>query len=164
MMFSVGYGITNREKRIIEIGNTDPTTAVILAAVHFEWMIKRSVLKLGCSPTAELRKELEGIYKLAIKGNNQKDYRSIWKREVACRFKNAQLGSVLGHLHTLQESTMKVRGRVIHGNGTVSKDVADDAIKEFINAANKLTAFALKYGEDLDEKLKTRIKARAVES
>ena len=163
-MFSVEYGIANREKKIYEIADTDPTTAVILAAVHFEWMIKRSILKLGCSPTAELRKELEDIYKLAIKGKNQNDYRSFWKREIACRFKNAQLGSVLGILHKLQESTMKVRGRVIHGNGTVSKEVADDAIKEFMSAANKLTTFALKHGEDLDEKLKRRNKAREVGS
>ena len=157
LMFSVGFGIANREGRIIEIGDADSTTAVVLSAVHFEWMIKRSILKLGCSPTAALRKELESIYKLAIGGSNQNDYRSIWKKEVACRFRNAQLGKVLGNLHTLQNSTMKVRGRVIHGNGTVSNEVADKAIKEFMSAANKLTEFALKHGENLDEKLKTRI-------
>ena len=161
-MFSVEYGIANREKRIREIANTDPTTAVILAAVHFEWMIKRSILKLGCSPTASLREELEEIYKLAIKGKNQKDYRSIWKREIAHRFKNAQLGTVLGNLQTLQNSTMKVRGKVIHGNGTVSKEVADDAIKDFMRATNKLVAFALRHDEDLDKKLKARIKVREV--
>ena len=163
-MFSVGYGIANREKRIRDIANTDSTTAVILAAVHFEWMIKRSILKLGCSPTAELRKELENMYKLAIKGENQKDYRSIWKREIACRYKNARLGTVLGNLNKLQNSTMKVRGWVIHGNGTVLKDVADDAIKEFMIATNKLTTFAMNHGEDLDEELKERNKAREVGS
>ncbi|MEW8290603.1 MAG: hypothetical protein AB2672_08705 [Candidatus Thiodiazotropha endolucinida] len=161
-MFSVGYGIANREKRINKIALTDGTTALILAAVHFEWMIKRSILKLGCSPTSALRNELEEIYKLAIPGNNKKDYRSIWKREVSCRFKNAQLGKVLGNLHTLQNSTMKVRGRVIHGNGTVSQDVANDAINEFMLATGKLASFAVKHGENLDEKLKTRIKAREV--
>lgn len=159
-MFSVEYGIANREKRINEIASSDPTTAVILAAVHFEWMMKRSILKLGCAPTASLRNELEDVYKLAISGEKQKDYRSFWKREIACRFKNSTLGAVLGNLHTLQASTMKVRGRVIHGNGTVSSEVAYDAIEEFMNAANKLTTFALKHSENLDEKLKTRLKAR----
>ena len=163
-MFTVGFGIANREERIIEIGDTDPTTAVILSAVHFEWMIKRAILKLGCSPTAALRKELERIYKLEAGGSNQEDYRSIWKREVARRFRNAQLGKVLGNLHTLQNSTMKVRGRVIHGNGTISEEVAEKAIMEFMNAANKLTNFALKHGENLDEKLKTRIKPREMGS
>ena len=163
-MFSVGYGIANRENKINEIANDDPTTAVILSAVHFEWMIKRSILKLGCSPTKELRNELEGIYKLALPGNNQKDYRSVWKREIACRFKNAALGKVLGNLHILQDSTMRVRGSVIHGNGTVPNEVADKAIKEFLKATKKLTNFALKHDENLDVKLKTRIKPREVKS
>lgn len=162
-MFSVGYGIQNRVERILEISKDDPTTATILSAVHFEWMIKRAILKLGCAPTAALRTELEDTYKLAIPNEKKKDYRSIWKREVAARFKNSELGSVLGNLHVLQNSTMKVRGRVVHGNGTVSKEVASEAINQFIRAADKLNSFAKKHGEDLDQKLKARIKPREID-
>ncbi len=43
MMFSVGYGIQNRVNKMREISKDDPTTATILAAVHFEWMIKRAI-------------------------------------------------------------------------------------------------------------------------
>jgi len=123
LMFSIGYGISNRDKKIRSIARTDPNHALILAAVHFEWIIKRSILKLGCSPTAGLRNELEGIYKLGTPGN-KKDYRSVWKREVASRFRNSQLGTVLGNLHTLESKTLNVRGKVIHGNGTVPNDTA----------------------------------------
>jgi len=158
-MFAVGFGISNREKKIRVISKSDPNHGLILAAVHFEWVIKRTILKLGQSPTARLRGELEGIYKLGSP-DNKKDYRSIWKREVASRFKNAQLGIVLGNLHTLESKTLKIRGQVIHGNGTVPKANALDAINEFLKASKKLYDFASKNGEDLDEILRRRIKAR----
>lgn len=156
-MFSVGYGIANREKEIKKIAKNEPTTAAILAAVHFEWVIKRSILKLGSSPTAALRKNLENIYKITNK--DKQDYKNIWKKEITHRFKNAKLGTVLGNLPILQRSVMKTRGKVIHGN-SVSKKDADAAVKEFLKAARKLTNFAAKHGENLDTKLKTRRKAR----
>lgn len=158
-MFSVGYGIANREQEIKKIAKNAPTQGAILAAIHFEWVLKRSILKLGCSPTSELRKELEGIYKLKPKSRNKNDYKNIWEQEITHRFKKATLGDVLGNLHTLQTSSIEIRGKVIHGN-SVSKKDADAATKEFLKAAKKLTDFAAKHGENLDEKLKTRRKAR----
>ena len=158
-MFSVGYGVANREKKILTIAKSDPNHALILAAVHFEWVIKRSILKLGSSPTASLRKELENTYKLAVPNSN-KDYRAVWKREVASRFKGSSLGTVLGNLHDIQNKTLKARGRVIHGNGTISKKEANIAVLEFLKAAGKLEAFTKKHGEDLDSRLRTRIKSR----
>lgn len=58
-MFHIGFGSANREDEIQIIATADRTTGVILAAVHFEWMLKRSILKLGTSPTKDLRQELE---------------------------------------------------------------------------------------------------------
>jgi len=104
-MFSIGYGSAKREESIRKLAETDDTTAVILAAVHFEWMMKRAILKLGCSPTKELRSSLENIYKLTDKKSAKGDYQGIWSKEVAPRFKSSSLGSVLGTLHTLQNKT-----------------------------------------------------------
>jgi hypothetical protein len=64
MMFNVGFGSENRENRIREIAEEDLTVGVILAAVHFEWMMKRAILKLGTSPTPQLRKELENVSRI----------------------------------------------------------------------------------------------------
>lgn len=161
-MFSVGYGSVNREYRIARwIDEEDHTTAVILGAVHFEWMIKRSILKLGVSPTPALRKKLEDVYSLKDRGPKL-GYKSIWEIEVKPRFRNAALGTVLGNLNDLGEKAMKVRGQVIHGNGTVKRTDARDAVMAFIAAGQKLRAFALAHEEDLDTRLKARLKPRTL--
>ncbi|MFC1791794.1 hypothetical protein ACFL0I_04945, partial [Gemmatimonadota bacterium] len=125
----------------------------ILAAVHFEWMVKRAILKLAETPTKALREELEGAYTL-------QDYKKIWEREVEPRFGNAALGTVLGRLTKIRDEALKVRGRIVHGNGTVRQIDAEEAIDLFLEAGMKLREFATKHGEDLDTVLKRRIIAR----
>jgi hypothetical protein len=159
-MFHVSFGSAKRETEIQKIANTDHTTALILAAVHFEWMLKRAIMKLGTSPTKNLRAQLEEVFRMS-RHNNQDGYKEIWDREVGKRFKSASLGTVIGKLTQIQNHALNVRGKVIHGNGTVSKSDADEAIDLFLGAGRKLQRFAQKNREDLDTRLKARIKPRA---
>lgn len=163
MLFTIGFGSERREARIREIVNEDATTAVILAAVHFEWMLKRAILKLGISPTTQLRTLLEDVYRLdARPGTTKKaNYKDVWAREVGTRFPNGSLGVVIGNLHRLQARSMKVRGRIIHGNGVVSHADAVDAVEQFLSAGEKLRLFAIRHGESLDERLRARLRSRA---
>jgi hypothetical protein len=154
-MFHVGFGSANREAEIRKIAATDRTTALILAAVHFEWMLKRAILKLGESPTKDLREQLEDVFRMQKK-NGQDGYKEVWEREVANRFKNAALGTLLGKLNRIQSHALDVRGKVIHGNGTVKNADADEAIELFLGTGEKLRDFATKRGIDLDTRLKTR--------
>ena len=156
-MFSVGFGSEKREAKIREMGREDLTTAVILAAVHFEWMLKRAILKLGRSPTKKLREQLERVYSISDR-DNRDGYKSIWAREIQPRYKRAALGTVLGKLTAINDNAMAVRGRVIHGNGTVSKTDAHKAIELFLTSGKKLRDFTLKNGDNLDSRLKARIK------
>ncbi|CAG1772796.1 hypothetical protein BAC2_03049 [uncultured bacterium] len=159
-MFSVGFGSQRREDQIRWIlENQDPTTAVILAAVHFEWMLKRTILKLGSNPTKALRKELENVYRIPDK-RDELGYKSIWKREVKSRFKNAALGNVLGRLLAIQSVALDLRGRIVHGNGTASRRKAHDAVELFLGAGEKLRDFATTHGVKLDSRLRPRLKAR----
>ncbi len=158
-MFSVGYGSKEREDRLRVLSQEDPTTAVILAAVHFEWMLKRSILKLGSTPTQALRKELENVYRLEDTGT-KRGYKSIWRSEIEPRFKGAALGTVLGRLAAIQHVALKCRGRIVHGNGTVSRKQAKEAVELFLDAGLKLRAFAEKGGENLDARLTVRRRAR----
>jgi len=158
-MFSVGFGSENRENEIRSIAEDDSTTAVILAAVHFEWMLKRAILKLGMTPTNVLREQLEDVYTIQDKGSRE-GYKTIWGREVEPRFKNAALGTVLGRLPKIKTKAFKVRGQVVHGNGTVSESGAREAIDLFLEAGKKLRDFVALKGEDLDSRLAMRIKPR----
>ena len=160
LVFSVGFGIQQREDEIRRIlKNHDPTTAVILAAVHFEWMLKRSILKLGSSPTKVLREDLEDVYSINDKGS-QPGYKAIWRREVEPRFANAALGTVVGRLTAIQNVAFDVLGRIVNGNGTASRKQAEEAVELFLDAGEKLRAFAEKGGENLDSRLKHRLRAR----
>lgn len=166
MMFNVGFGSANREKRIREIAEKDHTVGVILAAVHFEWMMKRAILKLGTSATSALRDELQNVSGIKRKkmndGYERDGYYEVWKREVDSRInERSALGTVLGKLTDLRDKAMKVRGHIIHGNGTSSSASAKEAIELFLNSGAKLRVFASKHGEDLDARLKTRQKARS---
>lgn len=158
-MFGINFGSANRENKIREIASIDKTTAIILAAVHFEWMLKRAILKLSVSPTKNLRLQLENIYRLRRR-NDQEGYTEIWNREVGTRFKNSSLGTILGKLTQIQNQAFRVRGKVIHGNGTVSSADADQAIELFLNSATKLREFGISKNFDLDSRLQARIKNR----
>ncbi len=154
-MFHVGFGSAEREAKIRLIAEGDRTTAVILAAVHFEWMLKRAILKLSRSPTSSLREQLEDVFRMHEK-NGQDGYKEVWEREVGRQFKNAALGTVLGRLSQIQNHALNVRGRVVHGNGTVSKADANEAIELFLGAGAKLRAFVARHGVDIDARLRTR--------
>jgi hypothetical protein len=159
-MFLIGFGSENREARIREIAKGDQTTALILAAVHFEWMLKRAILKLGSSPTTDLRKQLEDVFTMEKRGGRD-GYKEIWQREVDNRFKNAALGTVLGKLNQIQTHALDVRGKIIHGNGTLKKTDTDEAINLFLGASKKLRDFAAKHSTNLDTRLKARPKPKA---
>jgi len=160
LVFSVGFGSQKREDEIRQIlKDQDPTTAVILAAVHFEWMLKRAILKLGSSPTKVLRKKLEDVYRIEDK-NSQQGYKAIWRHEVQSRFTNAALGTVLGRLTAIQNVALDLRGRIVHGNGTASQRKAQEAVELFLDAGEKLRAFATKHGVNLDSRLTPRLAAR----
>jgi len=155
-MFSICYGSQKREDRIREMAESDVSTAVILASVHFEWMIKRSILKLSSSPTKALREKLQDVYSIKER-NGKKGYKAIWKEEIANKYKkNSGLGSVIGNLHVLDKDAFAIRGEVVHGNGTVSKKQGIEAVEQYLTATQKLRAFAQSKGIDLDERLASR--------
>jgi hypothetical protein len=93
--FSVSYGFNNRDKYILDIEDDDPTIAVILAAAHFEWTLKRTILMFGKSKTDELRAQLENTWSFTNKKSN---LRKIWHDEIGRHYKNASLKKVLDGL------------------------------------------------------------------
>jgi hypothetical protein len=152
-MFSVGYGSKNREVKIRGYIAEDFSVAVILAAVHFEWMLKRTIMKLGKSSTKELRKELK--YRFILKSNDKKSLIDLWNDEI--KIKNGAFGKVIGNLAKIKTVSVKMRGHIIHGNGLVKKADALSAIDEYLKACEKLRLFVIANGHDIDKRLKPRL-------
>ncbi len=161
-MLSISFGSENRGEKISEMLKQEPATAVILAAVHFEWMIKRAILKLGISPTKELRAKLEKVYHIKDV-NGRSDYKTVWKAEIARHRKHSELGTVIGRLERIQTKASEVRDRLVHGNGTVSKANAEEAVNLYLEAAEKIRVYVLKNGENIDTRLKQRRRPRKAE-
>ncbi|MEQ8262272.1 hypothetical protein [Pseudohaliea sp.] len=155
MIWNVGYGSDNRETFIRKHSEVDHCGAVVLAAMHFEWTLKRVVLKLGKSPTKPLRKELERVFSFSKKRRG-KNYFDIWKREVEPSYRRAALGTVVGNFATLDNKAISARGKVVHGNGTISRKEALEGISLFLKASGKLRKFAEAQGMPVDERLAPR--------
>src|SRR5690606_14414414 len=102
MMFFVRFGSEKRENEIRSLSQGDLSVGVILAATHFEWMMKRAILKLGVSPTRTLRKRLERLSSLYAP-NKPDDLERAWNEEVARHRKKASLGIVLGQLTSIRK-------------------------------------------------------------
>jgi hypothetical protein len=161
MMFEVGFGSSKREAEIGKLAAQDLSVGVVLAAAHFEWMVKRTILKVGVSPTKNLRERLEKVSSLRS-GNKPDDLERVWHDEISSRRKKAALGTVLGQLTAIRNDAVKVRGRIIHGNGTVKSSDAQSAVDLFLGAGPKLRNFAKKHDEDLDTRLAMRLKERSI--
>ena len=157
LMFEISYGSKNRVQRICEISKSEPTLALILAAVHFEWTVKRCILKMGSSPTVGLRAKLESTFQL--KGKNKDDLKTVWNDEIGGQYQRSKLGQVVGSLNDISNKALQVRGKLIHGNGTTSKSKTLEAISIFLKSSDKIYDFAQDHGADLDKRLKTRRKS-----
>jgi len=109
--------------------------AVILAAVDFEWTVRRAILALGTSSTKEIRKSLETSWGL-------EKYKDIWKDEVTIRLK-VTLVQVIPHWGELKE-LFKFRDRLVHGAvGVISRDAAHRSVESILRASRELEAFAV---------------------
>jgi len=157
-LFSVGYGHFNRENYIYDIAKSDPSIALILAAVTFEWTFKRFIMKLGKSKTDDLRKILEKTYSL-------KSLKEVWHKEIGSQYKKASIKDVLLDFFNVIEPSKNpkkpnacdVRGEVIHGNGSISSDRANKATREYLFAARFLYLYAETiHRRNLDKRLISR--------
>ena len=64
------------EKLIADVAKSDVGAGIILAAVYFEWCVRRSIVALGKSPIGDLNE------KLHTENLNFEKLKSLWKQEV----------------------------------------------------------------------------------
>ena len=155
-MFAISYGSVEREERIRRYLEEDHIVAIILAATHFEWMIKRAIIKLSKSPTKKLRELLEKTHVLMDGRSQQVSLQTLWTREIASKYNKAALGTVIPNLTLIKDKAKKIRGFVVHGNGVASKKNAILAVDQYLAAAKKLREFSANNGQNLDKRLSPR--------
>jgi len=129
------------------------TIAVILAAIDFEWTIRRTILAMGSSPTKYIRDEI------LAKSSGYNDYKSAWKQEVSPRFQTS-IVEVIPHWSRLTDKTSgaaRLRGQILHGvRVTVSTEFASTRIDDLLSASELLEEFSIAKGKSVYSRIVRR--------
>jgi hypothetical protein len=170
-MFLVTDPITKRQAKIVNfLTSGEQFVAVLLAAADFERTVRRAIIALGVTPTAELARQLgrKGAngsdakakppkYRASLKG-----YEKAWTTEVLTlrglgkRF----FGDVIASKQEL-EVAFNLRHELIHGDrGTASSKFAAEQVQVLLEATKAIDNYASENGADLTKRIKVRRKPR----
>jgi hypothetical protein len=156
VMFFVSDSQKERHTRIRAfVTDESATIAVILAAVDFEWSVRRAILALGTSPTKHIREvvfaKFHGGY-----GN----YADAWKKEVAVWLKQS-LDQAIPHWSRLTDKkvgAVRLRGQIVHGaHVSVSANFASPRVEDWLAASTLLEALANEHRTSLYKRIVRKI-------
>lgn len=141
-------------KRHSKIRSYEPFVGVILAAVDFEWTVRRAILALGKSPTKQIRESVlnncSGLEK----------YKNAWKMEVK-PFTGKTLTEVVPEWQFFKEQAYPLRHRLVHGvSGSVTKAYAESRIESILNASKAICEFSESLNEPIYGRMIRRMKSR----
>ena len=163
-MFLVGETWEERKAKIQRFAEQDDCVGVILATINVEWCLRRCILILGSSPTAELK---------ASKMSGLGEYNDFWKTEVAPRTGITlpklidQQVKISDFWKTTKSSGMnawnvlirvfELRNKLVHGvEGGAPKALSKDAVIFLLEVADALIRFVESQGASIFARLKTR--------
>ncbi|MGE4068625.1 MAG: hypothetical protein AB7H88_17755 [Vicinamibacterales bacterium] len=138
-----------RVDRIRAIAKREPVAAAILAVVHFEWTLRRTIIGLGASPNSQIRKALATAH-----GTDA--LKDVWKAEIASRGVSG-LPKIVRDWSALL-AAYKLRHLLVHGVESCSAAVALKRASAAVDAATDIEAFARKHGLSLGRRLPVRRK------
>jgi len=135
-MFLASDTIERRHSKIRSFLPNEPVIAIILAAIDFEWTIRRAIIALGSNNNRHIRDNI------LSKCSGIDAYKEAWKKEVKPRF-GTDLSAVLPNWAILHTEAYQLRHRVIHGlRGMPSTNKAQACVDEFLLASQAVTEYA----------------------
>ena len=151
-MFWVADTRVERHLRIRSFMGREATIGALLAAVDFEWTLRRAIIALGYSPNRIIRettlKECHGLdgYKLA------------WRSEVGRRFPQiGRLPELIDDWCFLKKQAFLFRHQVVHGiKGNAGESYASQRRDALLSASEAICDVASKQRVDLYARLPVR--------
>jgi len=142
-MFFVSDNQKDRHSLIREFLTHDQATiAIILAAIDFEWSLRRTILLFGYNSTKHIRE----IVLANVSGPEK--YKEVWKNEVEKNL-GISLPNVIPHWSRLVNSkngAYRLRNQIVHGiHGNVTEKYATDRVEDFLRASELLQELASKH-------------------
>jgi hypothetical protein len=159
-MFFVSDTQTHRHDRIRSfLTEESATIAVILAAIDFEWSVRRAILALGSSPTKHIRDVVfDGLH------GGYGNYADAWKQEVAVWLK-LSLAQAIPHWSRLankKDGAVRLRGQIVHGaKVSVTVTLARPRVEDWLAASTTLEGLANQHQTSLYKRLR-RITPRKI--
>jgi len=149
-MFLAGEPAQYREAKIQKWLHTEPSIALLVAAVHVEWTVCRAVLFLSPRPNREIRKELAVVYGL-------EKYKDCWRMEIVSLRGGHSLPRIVGAWKAVTDA-LKARDRLVHGRDQYTRHMAAPHVEARLKAAAELRAYGKRLGVDFQARLPIRKK------
>lgn len=149
-MFFVNDTQENRHKFIEGFLNEETLPiAVLLAAVDFEWTLRRAILALGMSPTKHIHEvvlnRVSGLW----------TYSKKWDAEVKARL-HLSLQDVVPDWDGLVNA-FRLRGELVHGaSGTVKSETGKTVVDRVLAASKALETYAIQHDNTLYRRIDRR--------
>jgi len=157
-MFTLDETQEARHARLRQFSGKEAAIGVILAAVDFEWTLRRCIIACGQSPNVVIRTEV------LAKVRRIKGYSDPWNKEVFPRF-GVRLGEVVTNWDFVRENAFRLRNRLMHGIiGSVEEAFAVERRDAMMDGSKALWAFANRHGIDVYSKLPVRRVKRSLSS
>lgn len=150
-MFLVGDTLDIREEKIRSFLPEEPFIAVLLAAAHFEWTIRRAIILLSKKPNKTTREELKKCSGLSA-------YKDVWKNLVKPNYR-VSLPELVRNWEFFKKEAFPLRHRLIHGvKATVGKNYGLERAECILGASHAIAEFVKEQGYNVFSRLKVRRK------
>jgi hypothetical protein len=155
-MFFVNDSIDARHSKIRRHIEKDAALGLILAAIDFEWTVRRAILALGKSPTKIIKEEV-----LATgRRSGLKHYEECWSSEVLPLHRNNPLSELIGEWETLRKAFF-LRNKLVHGLATAGEPFARFRTDTLLAASRKLFDFSQEHDSPIYGRRIVRLKERS---
>lgn len=154
-MFLANHRFESRHKKIRSFLPQEPVIAILLAAVDFEWSVRRAIIALGTNSNRHIRDSV------LRRCHGADAYKDAWKDEVKTRL-GRSLAEVVPNWEFIRTEAFVLRHQVVHGDkGLPSTKKTTESVEAFLVGSAAIDEFAKGQGIELfGKRLPVRHKAR----
>lgn len=147
-MFLSSDRVTHREQKIRQFLVSDPSVALVLGAVNFEWTVCRAILFLSHTANATLREKMRDYYSLD-------KYKQLWNEEVVASNAALPLPKVVRNWSKVRDA-FRARNLLVHGKDRYTRNMATPHVDALLEGVRFVESYCEDRGNPLYERMPVR--------
>ena len=147
-VFLASDRVAHREQRVRGFLASDPSVALVLGAVNFEWTICRAILFLSHTANAALREKMRDYYSLD-------KYKLLWNEEVVPSSGAPLLPEVVRNWSKVCQA-FHARNLLVHGKDRYTRKMATPHVNELLKGVRFIDLYCENCGSPLYERMPVR--------